>query len=627
MTEGYTAQNITVLEGLEGVKARPSMYIGDTSIRGLHQLVYEAVANSVDEAQIGYCKNISVVIHIDGSITIEDDGRGIPIDEHPTEKRPAVEVVLTKLHAGGKFDKKSYKVSGGLHGVGISVTNALSEWLNVEVVRDSRVYRQIYENGVPKTPVIETGASDRTGTKIRFLPNKSIFTTTEFHYDILAKRLRELTFLNKGLRIKIKDERTNVETEFYYEGGLISFVEFLNKNKNTLSGPIYLSKEKNGIFVELAMQYNDGYREDIFSFVNSINTVEGGTHVSGFYSALTRVINNYQKKNNMNGMALSGEDVREGLCAIMSVKVPEPQFEGQTKSKLGNSEIKGIVDSIVFEKLSEYFDKNPAIAKTIIGKCISAANAREAARKARELTRRKGILVSGGLPGKLADCQEKDPVKAELFIVEGDSAGGSARAGRMREFQAILPLRGKVLNVEKARLDKIFANKEITNIITAIGAGIGDDFDVNKVRYNKIILMSDSDFDGEHICTLLLTFFYRYMKPLIEKGYLYIANAPLYKIVKNKKISYVYNDEQLNILLNEIGKEGVSLQRYKGLGEMNSDQLFDTTMDPNVRKLKRVTIEDAVKADEIFSILMGELVEPRREFISKYAKEVKNLDI
>ena len=778
MSESYTAHNITVLEGLKAVKARPSMYIGDIGINGLHHIVYEAISNSIDEAQAGYCKNIFVIIHTNGSITVEDDGRGIPIDEHPTEKKSAVEVVLTMLHAGGKFDKKTYKVSGGLHGVGISVTNALSEWLIVEVRRDGRIYKQNFEFGEPKIPVIEIGTGDDTGTKITFSPNRSIFTATEFHYDLLAKRLRELAFLNKGLSIIIRDERTNSEQKFYYEGGISSFVEFLNKNKNTLTKPVIFEKEKNSVFLEVAMQYNDGYREDLYSFVNNINTVAGGTHVSGFYTALTRVINNYQKKNNMNSVVLSGEDVREGLCAVLSLKIGEPQFEGQTKSKLGNSEVKGLVDSIVFEKLSEYFEMNPSLAKIIISKSITAALAREAARKARELTRRKGILTSGGLPGKLADCQERDPSKCELFLVEGDSAGGcfsgetkvaltdgrnitfkqlveedirgkknycytilengtigieeiqhprvtkkdaevikiildnneeiictpnhlfllrngyykcasdllysdslmplrrkstqmeeavinynhkvkeiiriqqkigvydievpgthnfalsagvfvhnSAKSGRMRETQAILPLRGKVLNVEKARLDKIFANREITTIIAALGAGVGDEFDVNKLRYHRIILMLDADVDGSHICTLLLTFFYRYMKPLIENGYLYIAMPPLYKVVKNKKTYYVYNDEQLDALLKEIGKEGISIQRYKGLGEMNPEQLFDTTMDPQTRKLKMVTIEDVVKADDIFSTLMGELVEPRKNFIATYAKEVKNLDI
>lgn len=627
MADGYNAESIQVLKGLQAVLKRPSMFIGDTGLRGLHHLVFEALDNSVDECIAGYCKNIFLIIHKDGSVTVEDDGRGIPFDEHSEEKKSGVEVVMTTLHAGGKFDKKTYKVSGGLHGVGISVTNALSEWLDVEVLRDGRVYKQRYENGVPKIPVIETGKSEITGTKIRFLPNREVFSDINFHFDILSNRLRELAFLNKGLKITIKDERIDAENEFFYDGGIKSFIEFLNKNKNILGDIIYFEKERNNVILELAMQYNDGYREGTYSYVNNINTVEGGTHVSGFYTALTRVINNYQKKQNMDKISLSGEDVREGLNAVISIKIDEPQFEGQTKGKLGNSDIKGIVDRIVFEKLSEYFEENPSVAKVIVGKCIAAASAREAARKARELTRRKSVLVSGGLPGKLADCQEKDPSKSELFIVEGDSAGGSSISGRDRKFQAILPLRGKVLNVEKARLDKIFGNREIAILIAAIGTGIGDDFNINKLRYHKIIITCDSDVDGSHISTLLLTFFYRYMKPLIENGYLYVAMPPLYKVAKNKSVSYVYNDEKLNKFLSEIGRDGAKLQRYKGLGEMNPEELWETTLNPEVRILKKITIEDAVKADEIFSTLMGELVEPRREFISRYAKEVRNLDI
>ncbi|MBI2499178.1 DNA topoisomerase (ATP-hydrolyzing) subunit B [Candidatus Woesearchaeota archaeon] len=629
MTQEYRAESITVLKGLQAVIARPSMYIGDVGLRGLHQIVYEAIDNSLDEALAGFCKNIIVTVHKDGSITIEDDGRGIPIDEHPTEKRPAAEIVLTVLHAGGKFDKKTYKVSGGLHGVGISVTNALSEWLEVEIKRDNKLYTQRFLKGIPEAPVISEFNDIKTGTKITFFPNHEIFEDINFHFDTLANRLRELAFLNKGIRIIIKDEKIEKEEIFQYEGGIQSFVEHLNKNKTVLSPPIYLKKESDNAEVEVALQYNDGYRENVFSFANNINTIEGGTHLSGFYTALTRAINNYIKKKNINGKveSLTGEDVREGLSAVISVKIQNPQFEGQTKTKLGNSEIKGLVDRVVFENLTNFFEENPGVAKIIIGKALDAFSAREAARKARELVRRKSALVGRGLPGKLADCQEKDPAKSELFIVEGDSAGGSCKSGRVREFQAVLPLRGKVLNVEKARLDKIFANKEIFNLMSAIGTGIGDEFDINKVRYHRIIIMSDSDVDGQHICTLLLTFFYRYMKQLIDKGYLYIAMPPLYKAVKDKKIYYVYNDDKLQQLFNDIGKDGVRLQRYKGLGEMNPEQLWETTLDPTNRRLKKITVEDAIKADELFSILMGEQVEPRREFISKYAKEVKNLDI
>ncbi len=1059
MSQEYRAANITVLKGLEAVKKRPAMYIGDIGLRGLHQLVYEAVDNSIDEAQAGFCKNIFVTVHVDGSLTVADDGRGIPIDEHPEEKRPAVEVVLTTLHAGGKFDHETYKVSGGLHGVGISVTNALSHWLEIEVRRDKSLYKQRFEDGFPKQPIVTAAEDSLIGTRIRFLPNSVIFPNTTFHFDTIAQRLRELAFLNKGLKILIKDERDNQEKEFYYEGGILSFVEFLNKNKTVLTEPLYFEGKADGLQLEVALQYNDGYRENMHSFVNTINTIDGGTHLTGFFTALTRAVNNYIKKHKLNSESILGEDVKEGLSAVVSVKIRDPQFEGQTKTKLGNTEVKGLTDSVVFSKLMSYFDEHPTVAKIIIGKTLAASKAREAARKARELTRRKSALVSGGLPGKLADCQEKDPAKAELFLVEGDSAGGcfsgdteialtdgraisfkelikeyehgkknycytvlhdgtigigeiknprltkksadvmkitldnnkeivctsdhlfllrdgsykkaieitpsdslmplnrkisqlggkitikgyemvldlkkniwifthlladqynlrnktyslesgshkhhidfnklnnnpdnilrmgkeehltyhrglvqktllkkevqnklkelrktnefrkkmsdrmkdphtrkilsenaikqwknsaykrymiekflefyysnaeyrkknnellnkmqkkywsdgknretqskrvkeffeknperklllskiaqnqwdnpnllkwrsektkkqwtkefrakrrraynqtyfthtirlmkeiydsrgnleeynrikksvknknllkyetflerffnndkekmeeaianynhkikkigilyekvdvydievpnthnfalacgifvhnSAKSGRMREVQAILPLRGKVLNVEKARLDKIFSNNEIANIIIAIGARIGEEFDVNRVRYHKIIIMADADSDGNHIATLLLTFFYRYMRPLVDRGYLYLAMPPLYKVTKNKKTNYVYNHEQLEQLLKEIGKDGISLQRYKGLGEMNPHQLFDTTMDPETRKLKRVTVEDAVKADEIFSTLMGEIVEPRRDFIAKYAKEVRNLDI
>jgi len=624
----YEAENIVVLKDLQAVRKRPAMYIGDTSLIGLHHIVYEAVDNAIDEALAGFCKEIIVSVNKDGSVSVEDDGRGIPVDMHPKENKPAVEVVLTMLHAGGKFDKNTYKVSGGLHGVGISCTNALSKWLEVEIKRNGKIYSQRFEQGKVVSGLAERLGDVETGTKITFLPDEEIFSVTEFRYDILAHRLRELAFLNKGLKIIIKDERDGKGEEFFYEGGIVSFVEYLDKNKNVLNPKVvYFLKEEAGVSVEVALQYNDGYQENVHSFVNNINTIEGGTHLSGFQTALTRSVNDYVKKNNLNGGKLSGDDVREGLSAVLSIKIPEPQFEGQTKTKLGNSEVKGLVDSVVYEKLCDYFEENPAVAKNIISKCISAADAREAARKARELTRRKSVLESGSLPGKLTDCQEKDPSKGELFIVEGDSAGGSSIQGRDRKFQAILPLRGKILNVEKARLDKMLKNKEIISLISSIGSGVGEDFDKTKARYHKIIITTDADTDGQHIACLLLTFFYRYMRDLVEAGYVYIAQPPLYKVSKNKKSYYVYNDEKLKELYNDIGKEGCSLQRYKGLGEMNPKQLWDTTMNPEVRRLKKVSVEDAVKADEIFTILMGDQVEPRREFIQRHAKEVSNLDI
>ncbi|MBT3691183.1 DNA topoisomerase (ATP-hydrolyzing) subunit B [Candidatus Woesearchaeota archaeon] len=622
----YKAQSIQVLEGLEAVKKRPAMYIGSTDIRGLHHLVYEAVDNSIDEAMAGYCDEIKVVLKQDGSIVVEDNGRGIPVDLHPELKKSAVEVVMTVLHAGGKFDKDSYQVSGGLHGVGISVVNALSEWLVVEIKRDGKLYRQRYENGKASSELETIGESNGRGTKINFSPSKETFSETEFKYDILSNRLRELAFLNKNVKIIIEDEIKNKKDEFLYEGGIKSFVEYLNRHKDKLHNDVvYFTKESKKINVEISLQYNDSYLENIFSFVNNINTHEGGTHLSGFKTALTRVVNDYIKKKNI-GTKLSGEDLREGLTAIISVKVPEPQFEGQTKTKLGNSNIKGIVDSIVTSELSTFFEENPKTAKLIIEKCLLAAKARDAARKARELTRRKSVLESGSLPGKLADCQEKDASKSELFIVEGDSAGGSAKQGRSREFQAILPLRGKILNVEKARIDKIFQNNEITTLISAIGGNSGEEFDLDKVRYHKVVIMTDADVDGAHITTLLLTFFYRHMKELIDAGYLYIAMPPLYKVSKDKKIYYVYSESGLNELFERIGKEGTSLQRYKGLGEMNPSQLWDTTMDPNVRFIKQVRIEDAVLADEMFTTLMGEKVDPRREFIYQNALEARNID-
>ena len=625
----YKASSITVLKGLEAVKKRPAMYIGDVGERGLHHLVYEVVDNSIDEALTGNCSEISLTVNENGSITVKDDGRGIPVDMHAGEGKSALELVMTVLHAGGKFDKKTYKVSGGLHGVGVSVVNALSEWLEVRVMRDGKIHYQKYVAGQPTSQVKVIGDTSKTGTAVTFLPSKDIFTTTEFKYDILATRLRELAFLNKGLKISMRDERDNKQNEFQYEGGIVSFVQHLNKNKQNLhEAPLYFQKKFDHTELEIAMQYNESFIETIHSFVNNINTIEHGTHFSGFATALTRTINDYIKKNNMGSEKLGGSDVREGLTAIISLKVPEPQFEGQTKTKLGNSEIKGLVDSAVYDQLSTYFEEHPTVAKQIIGKCIGAARAREAARKARDLTRRKSVLESGSLPGKLADCQERDPAKSELFIVEGDSAGGSSKTGRKRQTQAILPLRGKIINVEKARIDKIFKNNEITTLISAIGAGFGDEFDPAKVRYHKIICMMDADVDGAHISCLLLTFFYRYMRPIIDAGYLYIAQPPLYKVTKNKKSHYVYKDRELEELFTQMGgREGASLQRYKGLGEMNPHQLWETTMDPDARKLHKITVSDAVEADKMFSILMGEEVEPRREFIQQHAKEVRNLDV
>jgi len=772
----YEAKDIQVLAGLSAVRKRPAMYIGSTDIKGMHHLVYEAVDNSIDEALAGFCKEISVVIHKDGYITINDNGRGIPVDTHPKLNKPAVEVVMTRLHAGGKFDKKVYKVSGGLHGVGISVTNALSRELIVDVKRNGKIYQQKYQYGKPVTELRVIGSVDEkeTGTTIKFIPDDQIFPSIDFSFDMLSSKLRELAFLNKGLRISIEDERDSKRHEFQYDGGIISFVEYLNKNKTPLHKTVYFSKAKNGVQFEYALQYNDGYQENVFSFANNINTHEGGTHLVGFKTALTRVMNNYIDKNNMKGVKFTSEDVREGLTAVISIKIPEPQFEGQTKTKLGNSEVKGLVDSIVNDSLSTYLEENPQIARTIVFKCVNAAHAREAAQKARELTRRKGALNHGSLPGKLADCSEKDPAKCELYLVEGDSAGGcfsgdtkialadgrkvsfielideynegkenycytflddskvgiqkienprmtkattsvikivldndeeiictpehlfmlrdgkykpasqletidslmpfrkieekiitynhkiksirfikekmdvydievpgthnfalasgvfvhnSCKQGRNREFQAVLPLRGKILNVEKARLNKIFENEEITTMVTAIGTNVGEEFDISKARYHKLIIMTDADVDGSHIRTLLLTFFYRYMERLIEAGYVYIAQPPLYKVSKGKFTKYVYNDEDLDKLFKEIGRDEVSIQRYKGLGEMNPQQLWETTMDPNNRTILQVTVEDAVEADKMFTLLMGDEVEPRRKFIEAHAKEVVNLDV
>jgi DNA gyrase subunit B len=797
-TKKYDASSIQVLEGLEAVRRRPAMYIGDTYTRGLHHLVYEVVDNSVDEALGGFCNKIDVAIHADNSVSVTDNGRGIPVDIHKTEKKPAVEVALTVLHAGGKFDRNSYKVSGGLHGVGVSCVNALSDWLEVEVKRDGSVYHQRYERGKTMSKLTVIGKAKTSGTKITFKPDKEIFTKSiEFSYDILSQRLRELAFLNKGLEINLKDERQDKESQFKFSGGIVSFVEYLNKNKNPLHNKVvYLEKDKEGVALEAALQYNDGYSETIFSFANNINTVEGGTHLSGFKSALTRAINQYAKGKNMlkDDIAISGDDVREGLTAVVSVKIPNPQFEGQTKTKLGNSEVEGLTASSVFDALSSYFEENPSVANKIIDKVILASRAREAARKARELTRRKGALDSGGLPGKLSDCSERDPSLCEVYIVEGDSAGGSAKQGRDRRFQAILPIKGKILNVEKARLDKILSNDEIRTIITALGTGIGEEFDTSKLRYHKVVLMADADVDGSHIRTLLLTLFYRDMPKLIEEGHIYIAQPPLYKVKRGSREEYIETEKQMNELILELGREGqtfelakdkkpftdnqfkdllivlvelerfgkifdkkgvnfikyinsrhpkskklpiyrvkvegeevflysdeelaklaekegkeihqnvlelfeaqdieqvilkleklgveletygasaqssvkgsaadaakkvkslfrvsgdkdvkdffelaqvlsyikeqaakgIHIQRYKGLGEMNPQQLWETTMDPEKRTMLQVTLEDAVEADEMFTVLMGDQVEPRRKFIEDYAHQVKNLDV
>ena len=626
----YGAEQIQVLEGLEAVRKRPGMYIGSTSERGLHHLVYEVVDNSIDEALAGYCTDINVVIHQDNSITVTDNGRGIPVDLHETGK-PAVEVVLTVLHAGGKFGGDGYKVSGGLHGVGVSVVNALSEYMEVEVKRDGKIHAISFKRGNTVSPMKVIGETEETGTRVHFLPDKEIFSVTEYSYDTLKHRLRELSFLNKEITIHLMDERSGKNESFHFDGGIRSFVQHLNKKKEVLNPePIYFNGTKDDIVVEIALQYNDSYQENIYSFVNNINTEEGGTHLAGFKIALTRAANDYAKKNNIikgNQSNLSGEDIREGITSVISLKIREPQFEGQTKTKLGNSEVRGIVDSIVSEGLNEYFEEHPDITKKILDKAIMAARAREAARKARELTRRKNALEVSSLPGKLADCSVKDPAHCEIFIVEGDSAGGSAKQGRDRRFQAILPIRGKILNVEKARLDRIYANAEIRTMITAFGSGISDEFDLSKLRYNKIVIMTDADVDGAHIRTLLLTFFYRYMKPLIEHGHVYIAQPPLYQIRKGKKSWYTYSDDELTAKLDEVGRDSAVIQRYKGLGEMNPEQLWDTTMNPEGRTMLQVSMEDAEAADELFTILMGDKVEPRRQFIEEHAKLVRNLDI
>ena len=626
----YDAEQIQVLEGLQAVRKRPAMYIGSVDGRGLHHLVHEVVDNSIDEAMAGFCKKIHVTLNPDGSVTIADDGRGIPVDVHPKYGVPAVELVLSRMHSGGKFERKLYRVSGGLHGVGLSVVNGLSEWLEVRVHRDGREKRMRFERGTKASELEDLGPAEGTGTIVTFRPDAQVFETIEFDYDILAGRLRELAFLNAGLEIIIVDKARGRGDVFRFDGGISEYVKWINRAKTPLHpDPITFSKQSNGTLVEVAMQYHDGYNESIFTFVNNIDTVEGGTHLIGFKAGLARTFNNYAKEHKYlkQGESLEGDDVREGLTAILSVKIPEPQFEGQTKMKLGNSEVKGIVESAVYEKLTEFFLETPKVAETCIGKAVLASQAREAARKARELTRRKGLLEGFNLPGKLADCQERDPAKAEMFIVEGASAGGSAKQARRREFQAVLPLRGKILNVEKARLDQMLKNEEIRTLITAIGGGIGDEFNLSKVRYHRVVTAADADVDGQHITTLLLTLFFRYMRPLIDAGYAYIAQPPLYKIKRGKEIFYAYTEKQRQDLAAQLGEKGVTYQRYKGLGEMNAEELWETTLDPDRRVLKQVTIEDAAGADALFAVLMGEAVEPRRQYIQEHAKEVMNLDI
>ena len=632
--QSYDESQIQVLEGLEAVRKRPGMYIGSTSSRGLHHLVYEIVDNSIDEALAGFCKNIEVTINEDNSITVIDDGRGMPVGIHPKMGKATVEVIMTVLHAGGKFGGGGYKVSGGLHGVGASVVNALSEYCEVTVKREGFIWQQKYSRGNVLCDLTKIGESDEHGTKVLFKPDHEIFEDTVFDFEVLSSRLRELAFLNKGIAITLIDKREEEERveKYHYEGGIKEFVSYLNRNKEVLHElPIYVEGEKDGIIAEIALQYNDGYNENLYSFANNIDTIEGGTHLAGFKSALTRAINDYAKRFGHikdNDKNLSGDDAREGLTAVVSVKISEPQFEGQTKTKLGNSEVRGVVDSIVAEGVSVFLEENPAVGKIIIDKALMAARARDAARKARELTR-KSVLERSTLPGKLADCSSKDPMECEIYIVEGDSAGGSAKQGRNRKFQAILPLRGKILNVEKQRLDRILNSDTIRSMITAFGAGIGKDFDEAKLRYNRIIIMTDADVDGAHIRTLLLTFFYRYMRPLIDGGHVYIAQPPLYKVSKGKREEYAYTDEDLDKILEEFGGKdnSINIQRYKGLGEMNANQLWDTTMDPEHRILLKATVEDAIAADEIFTILMGDKVEPRREFIQKNANKVSNLDI
>ena len=631
----YNADQIQVLEGLEGVRKRPAMYIGSTDARGLHHLVYEVVDNAIDEALAGFCDTIVVTIEADGSVSVDDNGRGIPVDIHPREGIPALEVVLTMLHAGGKFGGGGYRVSGGLHGVGVSVVNALSESLEAWVRRDGRIHYQAFSRGATVAPLEVKGPADTTGTTIKFRPDPDIFETLDFSFDTLSFRLREFAFLSAGTKIVLRDERGGEdgrrENVFQYDGGIRSFVEFINKAKDPVHADvIYVSKELESVSVETAIQYNDGYSENMLCFANYVNTTEGGTHLSGFRSALTRSINDYARKTSIlkdNDENLTGDDVREGLTAVLSVKLEDPQFEGQTKTKLGNSEMRGIVDSVLTEGLAVYFEENPGTARKIVEKCVAAARAREAARKAKELTRRKSALEISSLPGKLADCTLRDPALCELYIVEGDSAGGSAKSGRDRRFQAIMPIRGKILNVEKARIDRIFANVEIRAMITALGTGIGEDFDISRLRYSKVVIMTDADVDGAHIRTLLLTFFFRFMRPLIENGNILIAQPPLYMVRQGKKEHYVYSDRELQETLNNLGGGNYPVQRYKGLGEMNSEQLWETTMNPATRTMLKVTMEDAIAADQIFTMLMGDKVEPRREFIETHAKYATELDV
>jgi DNA gyrase subunit B len=627
----YTAKEIQVLTGLEPVRLRPGMYIGSTGPNGLHHLVYEVVDNSIDEALAGVCDAISVFINEDGSVTVEDNGSGIPVETHPQTGKSTVETVLTILHAGGKFNNNAYKVSGGLHGVGVSVVNALSEWLEVKVKRNGKVYRQNFSRGIATSQLEVIGDADGTGTTISFKPDAEIFEDINFNFETLEFRLREMAFLNKGIRILLEDKRTNKKREFHYEGGIKAFVQYINKNKTPIhDNIIYFESQKEDCTVELAMQYTENYSENIFSFANNINTQEGGTHLSGFKTALTRAINDYSRKYGFlkeKDENLVGEDAREGLAAVLSVKLMNPQFEGQTKTKLGNSEVRSIVDSLVYENIERFLEENPKDSKIIIEKTLSASRARNAARKARELTRKRSILDNTTLPGKLADCSEDDHTKTEIFIVEGDSAGGSAKQGRDRKYQAILPLKGKIMNVEKARLDRILGFEEIKAMITAFGCGIGSDFNIEKLRYGKIVIMTDADVDGAHIRTLLLTFFYRYMKPLVEGGHIYIAQPPLYKITKGKAMQYAYTDKELEKILQEIGRSNYNIQRYKGLGEMNPEQLWETTMDPEKRIMLKVSVEDAVAADEVFTTLMGDKVKPRKDFIQENARLVKNLDI
>ncbi len=629
----YNADEIKVLRGLEAVRKRPAMYIGSTGVRGLHHIVFEVIDNSIDESMAGFCDRIDVIIHKDGYISVSDNGRGIPVDIHPVENLPALEVVMTVLHSGSKFDNSIYKVSGGLHGVGVSVTNALSKHLIAEVKRDNYLFRQEYSHGKAITPLTKVKRENSTGTKIKFYPDPSIFETIEFSYEIIAHRLNELAFLNKNVTLTLFDERINKKEIFSHSGGISEFVLYLNEGYEVLHNPpIFFEQERDNVIIEVGIQYNDSYVENLVSYVNNINTIEGGTHLSGFKSALTRCINNYAIKNGIlkdSGLTLTGADVREGLTAIVSLKIPNPQFEGQTKTRLGNTEVKGIVESLINDKLSEYFEENPKVAKIIVDKAILAAQSREAARKAKEITRRKGLLNSGsGLPGKLADCSTTNSEEAELFLVEGDSAGGSAKMARNRNFQAVLPLRGKILNVEKARLDKILSNEEIRALISAIGVGFDkEEINLDELRYDKIIIMTDADVDGAHIRTLLLTFFYRYFKFLIEAGKIYIAQPPLYRIQKGKNVFYAFSDLEKENKVKELASRGVEIQRYKGLGEMNPDQLWETTMNPLNRVLLRVTIENAAEADRLFSILMGENVEPRRKFIEQNALFVRNLDV